>query len=68
MKCPEIKARYGFRGRVASGVSEVDYNGELARHTLTHFLGLVLFLDRAKVCLRFAFVPVSVSVSLCVTL
>lgn len=49
MKCPEIKARYGFRGRVASGLSELDYNDELARHALTHFLDLVLFLDRAKV-------------------
>ncbi|CAN0209441.1 unnamed protein product, partial [Scytosiphon promiscuus] len=48
VKCPEIKARYGFRGRVASGLSELDYNDDLARHTLTHFLDLVLFLDRAK--------------------
>lgn len=66
VKCPEIKARYGFRGRVASGLSEVDYNDELARHTLTHFLGLVLFLDRAKVCLRF--VCVSESLCVCVSL
>lgn len=49
MKCPNIKARYGFRGRVASGTSELDYNGELGRHALKHFLDLVLFLDRAKV-------------------
>ena len=50
VKCPEIKAKYGFRGRVASGWSEVDYNDEVARHALTTFLNLVLFLDRAKVC------------------
>lgn len=50
VKCPEMKARYGFRGRVASGASEVEYNDELGRHALTHFLDLVLFLDRAKVC------------------
>lgn len=49
MKCPEIKARYGFRGLVGSGRAEVEYNAELSRHTLTRFLELVLFLDRAKV-------------------
>lgn len=49
VKCPEIKARYGFRGRMASGRSEREYNDELSRHALTHFLNLVLFLDRAKV-------------------
>lgn len=55
VKCPEMKARYGFRGRVASGASEVEYNDELGRHTLTHFLDLVLFLDRAKVLHVFCF-------------
>lgn len=49
VKSPEIKAKFGFRGRVASGRSESEYNDELSRHTLRTFLKLVLFLDRAKV-------------------
>jgi len=49
LKCPSIKAKFRFRGRVASGRRETEYTNELSRHTLTHFLVLVLFLDRAKV-------------------
>lgn len=49
MKCPEIKAMHGFRGRVASGQSEREYNEDVGRHALVTFLYLILFLDRAKV-------------------
>lgn len=49
VKCPEIKAMHGFKGRVASGLSEKEYNEDVGRHALVNFLYLVLFLDRAKV-------------------
>ena len=40
---------HGFKGRVASGLSEKEYNEDVGRHALVNFLYLVLFLDRAKV-------------------
>ncbi|CAN0424215.1 unnamed protein product, partial [Ascophyllum nodosum] len=48
LKNPAIKAKHGFRGPVASGRFESSYNSDVSVHALTHFLDLVLFLDRAK--------------------